>query len=275
MVSGYKYLVAFAVALLVPGQPAAQDLGDEAGATAARTYNNCLDLGASDPAAAFELALNWRDHGGGLPARHCMALAQAGSGNYRAAAVELERIAEDQRAGRGMEFGQNVARDERFLLADLYGQAGNVWMLAEDGGRANDAFSQALAEAPGAGEQTVELLIDRARALALLGDLEDALLDLNHAHLLLPQRVDVLIYQASAHRILYDVDAAAQAIAEALALDPDSPGALLERGNLRLWNGNDEGARQDWQRVISLDSLSPAADAARINIAALEARSPQ
>ena len=42
--------------------------------------------------------------------------------------------------------------------------------------------------------------------------------------------------------------------------------ALLERGNLRRLDGDDNGARADWLMVLSLQPQGEAAEAARQNL---------
>jgi regulator of sirC expression with transglutaminase-like and TPR domain len=56
----------------------------------------------------------------------------------------------------------------------------------------------------------------------------------------------------------------------ALALEPSHPEALLERGILHLADGETARARADWQRVIAVAPDSPAAAAARNNLARLD-----
>ena len=63
---------------------------------------------------------------------------------------------------------------------------------------------------------------------------------------------------------------AAQAQA-ALAIDPDEPTALLERGVLHQQDGELAAARADWQRTIESAPESDAADLARQNIELLDA----
>jgi hypothetical protein len=47
---------------------------------------------------------------------------------------------------------------------------------------------------------------------------------------------------------------------------PNSAPALLERGNIRRLKGDNEGARQDWERVGQLAPGSQADMAAKANI---------
>jgi hypothetical protein len=78
-----------------------------------------------------------------------------------------------------------------------------------------------------------------------------------------PDRVDALIYRASANRALDHLDPAPADIEKALAHAPSSAPALLERGNIRRLKGDVVGARQDWERVGQLAPGSQADLAAR------------
>ena len=56
----------------------------------------------------------------------------------------------------------------------------------------------------------------------------------------------------------------------ALQLDPDNLEGLLERGILHRLTGDDDAARRDWLRVVTLAEESPAADDARANLERLD-----
>ena len=57
----------------------------------------------------------------------------------------------------------------------------------------------------------------------------------------------------------------------AVALDPENPEALLERGIDRQRAGDEAGARADWERAKTLAPDSATADLAEQNLALLEA----
>jgi len=57
----------------------------------------------------------------------------------------------------------------------------------------------------------------------------------------------------------------------ALALDPDHPEALLERGILRQAAADPDGARADWLRLLRIAPESAAADLAAQNLELLDA----
>lgn len=222
-------------------------------------YKLCLDRIEVNADTAFEEALAWRDRGGGLPARHCAALALVAMRKYGPAAERLERLAESP-AGAGM----RVA---------LLGQAGNAWLLAQRPDRAYAVFSAALAAlAPDSAATTeqAELHIDRARALAEQQQWADAEADLSKALAFDPTRADAYTFRATARRFQERMGLALEDVELALAIAPELPEALLERGILRRLAGQDDAARADWIAAISRDPEGPVAEAGRRNLELLD-----
>ena len=146
----------------------------------AREYQECMALSRRNPIQAFERALAWRDRGGGHPARHCAAVALIGLGHHRQAAERLETLANDMSAA------------GKALRAGVLAHAGQAWLLAGDVDRAYAAQSSGLQLMP----NSASLLIDRSATLAEAGQHRDAILDLNRALQLAPNRVDALIFRA-------------------------------------------------------------------------------
>lgn len=216
----------------------------------AAEYAACTTLVKRDPQGAFESAQVWRDAGGDVAARHCMALALVALGRYGEAATVLEAVARDMEA------------DRRSLRAEVLGQAGQAWLRAGDADRAYGALTAGIEIDP----SDVELLIDRAQALAAAGAFPKAIEDLTRALELAPDRADAYAFRASAYRYLEDLDSAAHDIGHALKLAPDDPVALLERGNIRMLRDDAKGARADWLRVLTEAPGTPAADAAQANL---------
>lgn len=91
-----------------------------------------------------------------------------------------------------------------------------------------------------------------AQAAPSAGYFDKALDDLDYVLKANPDRVDALIYRASANRALDQLGPAPADIEKALAHAPSSAPALLERGNIRRLKGDVVGARQDWERVGQL-----------------------
>jgi len=238
-------LLLLAAALLRLG-PAAAAPGSD--------YASCVSRTQRAPEEALTEAQAWRDQGGGLAARHCLALALVALRRYSDAAKELEALAGD------------VADKNEATRIGVLGQAGNAWLLAGRPERARPLFAAAIALSP----DDPDLRIDRARAAGSLGDFDAALSDLDYAFAVDPERDDALALRASARRRLGDRERALEDAEMALIINPNNTGALLERGILRFLAGDTDGARADWRRLIEAAPGTPAADAARANLKKLD-----
>lgn len=227
-------------------------------------YQACVNKTGRAPRRAFEDALEWREHGGGAAAHHCAALALVELRRYDEAATRLEDIA------REIAHGGGAAGLGPAMHAAILTQAGNAWLLAGEAGKAYLAFGDALGEVRSYSRQEAELRVDRARALAGIGDYEGAVDDLTRAAQITPLNADVFIYRASARRALDLFDLARRDVETALDISPGNVHALLERGNLRRVAGDDDGARDDWSKIVAMAPGTPAADVARVNIRRLE-----
>ena len=222
----------------------------------AEEYRACMLLSRQAPEEAFESAGVWEAQGGGHAAQHCAAVALLNLEQYARAATRFQTLAE--------------AMQDRpaALRAEVLAQAGQAWILADETRRAHAAQSAALVLA----SDNVELWIDRALTLALAENYWEAIDDLNEAEGLAPKRADILIFRASAYRYVDALELAAEDIRRGLALDPDNVEGLLESGIIKRLSGDPEGARADWLKVVTLAGATPAADAARENLAQLDVK---
>jgi tetratricopeptide (TPR) repeat protein len=217
-------------------------------------YEHCLAMLANDPDGANAFADAWEATGGGEGAAHCHALAQITLGNTMDGAQMLETLA-------GTSSAPPLAR------AQIFGQAVQAWLLADDAARAYAAASRAIELSPA----DPELLIDRSIAAATSGRYLDAVDDLSRALKLDPKRADALTLRAAAWRYEGKLDAAQDDVDRALELNPEYPEAYLERGILRQRRGDRAGAQADWEHAISLSPDTATADLAQQNLALLEA----
>src|SRR3546814_7040409 len=71
-----------------------------------------------------------------------------------------------------------------------------------------------------------------------------------------PRRVDALVLRASAYRYVDAPDFALENVERALAIAPEHPEALLERGILRRLKGDVAGARADWLKLLEIGRAS-------------------
>ncbi len=257
-----------AVAAVLPAMPAA-----------ANNYGECMKLVDMAPKRAYELAIQWRDYGGGIPAEHCMALSLFAQGQYEKAAVMLEDLsrrarqqakAAPRQAGEAAEIklgkdGKPEAPPEPLppgLAIDLLAQAGNAWLMEDKNEKAFTVLSDALASPGVNDDQAAEILIDRARARVEMGNLEGAVTDLDDALRRGGPRSEAYSYRAAAHRALGHFQSAREDIDKALMLDPENVDALLERANLNHAIGNSDAAIVDWIQVMKLAPDTPSAKAA-------------
>lgn len=231
-----------------PGAPPRNAAGDEA------TYERCLALAKTDPAAARDLAEHWLSRGGAHPADHCYAVALVGLKQYKDGAEHLEALAKTM----------DHAPDS--LRADVLDQAAQAWLLQGDPARAYADDTAALNLLPGQSD----LLVDRAEAAGSEGWFDKAVTDLDKVLASDPNRIDALVYRASADRELGKLDLALIDIDKAVSLAPNSVSALLERGDILRLKGDLNGARRDWVRVSELAPGTAASEAAKTNIERLE-----
>src|SRR5437660_4330541 len=84
----------------------------------ARRYTDCMALARKEPLKALPVAEKWKAEGGGLGARHCVALAMFEAGKPGQAAAQFEAIARD------------LGQERPGLRAELWAQAGQAWMEA-------------------------------------------------------------------------------------------------------------------------------------------------
>jgi tetratricopeptide (TPR) repeat protein len=163
-------------------------------------------------------------------------------GRYTEAAPKLDALAQQA----GVQPGQR---------AQIYDQAGNAWLLADDAHRAITSFSNALALAA----NDVDVLSDRARAHAMLKDWKGADADLSAALARDADRSDLLVLRASARHAAGRKQEARGDIQKALDIFPGYGDALVERGAMKFEDGDARGARSDWQQVVKAAPQSRAA----------------
>ncbi len=224
-------------------------------------YKRCLDQVLTDPDAAFDIGLAWRDQGGGAPAKHCIALALIELGHYGEAAVRLETLAKAPDAG------------DTALRVQILSQAGNAWLLEEQAERAISALTAGIdlaATDPNAPVDATALIYDRARAHALIERWPETAADLTVVLERQPRSPSARVLRATARRHLGDIAAASDDIAAVLHASPEDAAALIERGLQASAQGDKDNARRDWAQAAVAGEGTPLADAARDLIARLD-----
>lgn len=238
--------------LLLASQPTALSPAD----TQAH-FDECVSEIAEDPAKAVDLANAWRLAGGGVPARHCLALAYAAQQRFAPAAVAFEQAAREA----------DAANDQR--AANLWVQAGNARLAAQEPEAAKLAFDSALARGVLKDARLGEAHLDRARAKVALNDTAGARADLDAALKLAPADPLAWLLSATLARRMDDLPRAQKDIAEATTRSPDDASVALEAGNIAILSGAPDAAKIAWEQAVKNQPDSPAAASARTALARL------
>lgn len=169
----------------------------------------------------------------------CRALAASKAGDSQGAAEAFEQGAATQ---------ANEAERARLLAA-----AGNMWIAANEPGKAALALDKALAGSSLQAEQRGEALLDRARAAEAQDDLKTARSKITEASQTISD--DPFLWYFSAALAIRENDAATakQAIGKALNLAPNDATILFEAGHVYHFAGDDAGARGYWSRAVNAD----------------------
>ncbi|MEO0410981.1 MAG: hypothetical protein AAF221_03950 [Pseudomonadota bacterium] len=224
-------------------------------------YEDCTALVRQNAAAAFSEGLDWVDKGGGVAARHCSALALSAMGKHEAAAELMLEAANAAADGKGVQLlGMEMTPQ---LRAQLYAQAGHSFILADKPSAAIAPFSDALEHLPIASPAAADVMADRARALAMSGNLEGAFADLTVAVGIMPDDPDILLLRASAARQTDRLTIARQDVARLADLRPDMPALWMEKAKIAMADDEPTPARKHLQRAIELDDGGPVTQAAR------------
>lgn len=219
-------------------------------------YRACIGWTQSAPDKAIEASNAWRAAGGGLPARHCLAMAYIAKAQFASAATALEQAARQAEAERDPS------------APDLWGQAGNAALLAADYAKAHAYLSSAIVGSSADGARRGQMLIDRSRAGVELGKLAEARADLDQAVTLVPNDPAAWLLRATLARRTNDLPRAAADIAQAAKLAPGNADVELEAGNIVGVQGREAEARTHWQAAVKAAPDSPAGKAAAAALAA-------
>jgi len=220
-----------------------------------QSYRACIQLAHQNPEEAFETSLSWEDNNGGLPARHCSAIALFNLEHYREAAQRLQKLAED--------IPETISPQ---IVADILGQAGLALYTVGDFQEALNIQNAAL----DLHKDNTVLLIDRALTHMELGQTNDTIKDLSQVLSLETDHLEALTYRGAAYRFEDKFLLALADLDRVLALDPTNPEALLERGIVYRLQGNKDQARTDWLKLIEYHDGRPAADLAQRNLQKME-----
>lgn len=179
----------------------------------------------------------------------CRALAAEKSGNSALAAEGFEKAAA-------------ASPEKDATTARIWAGAGNLWIAAGQPGKAAADLDKALGLAGLEGVQRGEALLDRARAAEGQNDLATARAKLNEAGATIS--LDPFYWYFSASLAMREGDriGARNAIDRALKLAPADPTILFEAGHVADYTGDDDLARDYWQRAALGDPHGPVGEAA-------------
>jgi tetratricopeptide (TPR) repeat protein len=144
----------------------------------------------------------------------------------------------------------------------MYAAAGNLWIAANQPGKAALDLDRALGLPGLEAEQRGEALLDRARAAEAQDDLKTARAKANEASATISD--DPFYWYFSAALAIRENDplTAKSAIAKALILAPNDPAILFEAGHVSDFTGDDVAARTYWTRAQAGDPNGPVGKAA-------------
>lgn len=219
-------------------------------------YTECMKLARKEPLKALPAAEKWNAEGGGLGARHCVAVAMFQAGKYLPAAAQFEAIARD------------MGLDRPGLRAELWAQAGQAWIEGGQADKAATAQTRAI-ELKGTDP---DLWIDRGLSNAAMLAWPRAISDFDQALRLRPDDVEILVLRAAAWRNARNTSQALADAGRALRIAPDHTEALLERGFANLAGGDRARANDDFNRVLRI--VPPNSDSARRAEAGLRGEQP-
>ena len=180
----------------------------------------------------------------------CRALQSSKAGDPESAALAFEQAAAAQ-------------TNDEAEKARMWAAAGNMWIAANQAGKAAVALDKALAGTGLQAEQRGEALLDRARAAESQNDLRTARSKINEAARTISE--DPFLWYFSAALAIREGDAvtAKNAIGKALTLEPNNPTILFEAGHVHHFAGDEAAARSYWSRAAAADPNGKSGQAAR------------
>jgi tetratricopeptide (TPR) repeat protein len=177
-------------------------------------------------------------------------------------ALEAQKSGDNQAAAQAFEEAAKASSDKDSKTARMYAAAGNLWIAANQPGKAALDLDRALALPGLEAEQRGEALLDRARAAEAQDDLKTARARAEEAAASISG--DPFYWYFSAALAIREGDhtRATASIDKALKLAPSDPVILFEAGHVADFNGDDDAARNYWSRAQASDPNGPVGKAA-------------
>jgi tetratricopeptide (TPR) repeat protein len=168
-------------------------------------------------------------------------------------ALQAQKSGDNQAAAQNFEEAAKASIDKDPKTARMYEAAGNLWIAANQPGKAALDLDRALALPGLEAEQRGEALLDRARAAEAQDDLKTARARANEAAPTISDDPFYWYFSAALAIREGDKTTATSAIGKALTLAPSDPVILFEAGHVADFNGDDESARTYWKRAAASD----------------------
>jgi tetratricopeptide (TPR) repeat protein len=177
-------------------------------------------------------------------------------------ALVAQKAGDNEAAAQNFEEAAKASIDKDPKTARMYAAAGNMWIAANQPGKAAFDLDKALALPGLEAEQRGEALLDRARAAEAQNDLKTARAKLNEAAATISG--DPFYWYFSAGLAIREGDPATakMAIGRALSLAPSDPTVLFEAGHVADFTGDEAGARRYWTQAAAGDPNGPVGKAA-------------
>jgi tetratricopeptide (TPR) repeat protein len=170
----------------------------------------------------------------------CRALQSEKSGDHAAAAQAFEEAAK-------------ASSEKDPKTARMYAAAGNLWIAADQPGKAALDLDKALALPGLEAEQRGVALLDRARAAEAQNDLKTARARAKEAAATISDDPFYWYFSAALAIREKDPGTAQMAIGKALTLAPNDPTILFEAGHVADFLGDQDKARSYWMRAAGSD----------------------
>jgi len=177
-------------------------------------------------------------------------------------ALEAQKAGDDAAAAQAFEEAAKSSSEKDPRTARMYAAAGNLWIAANQAGKASLDLDKALALPGLEAEQRGEALLDRARAAEAQDDLVAARAKLNMAAQTISGDPFYWYFSAALAIRERDTLTARSAITKALSLAPNDPVILFEAGHVADFTGDDDSARSYWTRAAATDPNGPVGKAA-------------
>lgn len=177
-------------------------------------------------------------------------------------ALEAKKSGNNEAAAQAFEEAAKASGEKDPKTARMYAAAGNLWIAANQPGKAAFDLDKALALEGLEAEQRGEALLDRARAAEAQNDLATARAKLNEAAATISADPFYWYFSASLAMRERDGITARASINKALALAPSDPVILFEAGHVADFTGDDDAARNYWTRAAASDPNGPVGKAA-------------